>query len=53
MPHRAAPVRRGGSDAPGRLRIRKTIDSLVAQSKDLTEAAKALGITRLTLSTSG
>ncbi|MDL2336608.1 MAG: imelysin family protein [Pseudomonadota bacterium] len=39
----------GGRDAPGRLRIQKTIDSLVAQSKDLTDAATALGITRLTL----
>ena len=39
----------GGRDAPGRVRIQKTIDSLIAQSKDLTEAATALGITRLTL----
>lgn len=39
----------GGRDAPGRLRVQKTIDSLVAQSKDLTSAAAALGITRLTL----
>ena len=39
----------GGKDAPGRLRIQKTIDSLVQQSKDLVDAASALGITRLTL----
>lgn len=39
----------GGRDAPGRLRVQKTIDSLVAQSKSLVEAASALGITRLTL----
>ncbi len=37
----------GGKDAPGRLRVQKTIDSLVQQSKDLTEAAAALGITQL------
>jgi putative iron-regulated protein len=39
----------GGRDAPGRLRVQATIDSLVAQSKGLVEAASALGITRLTL----
>jgi putative iron-regulated protein len=39
----------GGRDAPGRLRVQKTIDSLVQQSKDLVDAAAALGITRLTL----
>jgi putative iron-regulated protein len=39
----------GGRDAPGRLRIQKTIDSLVAQSKGLVESANALGINRLTL----
>jgi putative iron-regulated protein len=39
----------GGKDAPGRLRIQKTIDSLVQQSKDLVDAASALGIKRLTL----
>ena len=39
----------GGRDAPGRQRVQKTIDSLVAQSKGLVEAANALGITRLTL----
>lgn len=37
----------GGKDAPGRLRVQSTIDSLVQQSKDLTQAAAALGITRL------
>lgn len=39
----------GGREAPGRQRIQKTIDSLVQQSKDLVEAAAAVGITRLTL----
>ncbi len=37
----------GGKDAPGRQRVQATIDSLVQQSKDLTLAAAALGITRL------
>ena len=39
----------GGKDAPGRQRIQKTIDSLVQQSKDLVDAASALGIKRLAL----
>ncbi|CAM3871224.1 imelysin family protein [Paracidovorax anthurii] len=39
----------GGSDAPGRQRIQKAIDSLTQQSKDLVEAANAIGITKLTL----
>ena len=39
----------GGKDAPGRQRVRKTIDSLTQQSKDLVAAAQAIGITRLTL----
>jgi putative iron-regulated protein len=39
----------GGKDAPGRQRIQKAIDSLVQQSKDLVDAAAAIGITRLTL----
>lgn len=39
----------GAADAPGRLRVRKTIDSLTQQSKDIVEAAAAIGITRLTL----
>ena len=39
----------GDRDAPGRLRIQKTIDSLVQQSKVLAEVATALGIKRLTL----
>ncbi len=39
----------GAKDAPGRVRIQKTIDSLVAQSKALSDDAAALGITRLTL----
>ena len=37
----------GPKDAPGRLRVQKVIDSLVQQSKDITEAAAALGITKL------
>ncbi len=37
----------GAKDAPGRIRVQKTIDSLVQQSKDLTEAAAALGIHKL------
>ncbi|WP_225784034.1 imelysin family protein [Xenophilus sp. Marseille-Q4582] len=39
----------GGADAPGRQRVQRTIDSLTQQSKDLVEAAGAIGITRLTL----
>jgi putative iron-regulated protein len=39
----------GGKDGAGRQRIQKTIDSLVQQSKDLAEAAAAIGIKRLTL----
>jgi putative iron-regulated protein len=39
----------GGADASGRQRIQKTIASLVQQSKELTDAATAIGITRLTL----
>ena len=39
----------GGKDGQGRQRVQTTIDSLVQQSKDLTDAATALGITRLTL----
>nr|WP_315466030.1 imelysin family protein [uncultured Rhodoferax sp.] len=37
----------GDKSAPGRQRVQKTIDSLVQQSKDITEAAAALGITKL------
>lgn len=37
----------GTQDALGRQRVQKTIDSLVQQSKDLTAAAGALGITKL------
>lgn len=40
---------RGGRDAQGRRRIQATIDSLVAQSKDLVQAAAAVGLTRLSL----
>lgn len=39
----------GGANAPGRLRVQKVVASLTQQSKDLVEAANALGITRLTL----
>jgi putative iron-regulated protein len=39
----------GGRDAPGRKRVQATVDSLTQQSKDLVEAAAALGITKLTL----
>ena len=39
----------GAKDAPGRMRVQSTIDSLVAQSKDLVLAANAVGIKRLTL----
>jgi putative iron-regulated protein len=39
----------GGKEAPGRQRIQTTIDSLVQQSKDLVDAAAAIGITRWTL----
>ena len=39
----------GAKDAAGRLRIQKTIDSLVQQSKDLVASANAVGITKLTL----
>lgn len=38
----------GGSDAPGRRRVQATIDALIVQSKDLPQAAAAIGITRLT-----
>jgi putative iron-regulated protein len=39
----------GGKEAPGRQRIQNSIDSLKQQSKDLVAAAKAIGITRLTM----
>ncbi len=39
----------GAADAPGRQRVRALIDSLVQQSKDIVEAAAAIGITKLTL----
>jgi len=39
----------GAKDAPGRLRVQKTIDSLTAQSKDLVAAAGALGIKKLAI----
>ncbi len=37
----------GDNNALGRQRVQKTIDSLVQQSKDITEAAAAIGITKL------
>lgn len=39
----------GGKDGQGEKRIKATIESLVQQSKDLSAAAQAVGITRLTL----
>lgn len=39
----------GGRDGKGRERVEASIKSLVQQSKDLTDAAGAIGITRLTL----
>ncbi len=39
----------GGKAAPGRQRVEDIIQSLIAQSKLLVDAAAALGITRLTL----
>jgi putative iron-regulated protein len=39
----------GGKDAPGRLKIQATIDSLVEQSKLLVTSASAVGITKLNL----
>ncbi|RZA16823.1 MAG: iron-regulated protein, partial [Lysobacteraceae bacterium] len=39
----------GDREAPGRALVQKTIDSLTQQSKDLVEAANAIGITKLTL----
>lgn len=39
----------GGADGQGRLRVQALIDSVVQQSKDLADAAAALGIRRLTL----
>jgi len=39
----------GGRDAPGRQRVQAVVDSLVRQSRDLVDAAAALGITKLTL----
>jgi putative iron-regulated protein len=39
----------GGADAPGRIRIQKTVASLAAQAKDIVSAAGAVGIKKLTL----
>ncbi|MFO1340746.1 MAG: imelysin family protein [Burkholderiaceae bacterium] len=38
----------GGRDAPGRKRVQAVIDALIQQSKDLPQAAAAIGVTRLT-----
>ncbi len=40
----------GGRDAPGRRRVQAVIDALIQQSKDLPQAAAAIGVTRLTRS---
>jgi len=39
----------GAKDAPGRQRIKATVNSLVQQSEDLVVAVNAVGITKLTL----
>jgi putative iron-regulated protein len=39
----------GGADAPGRKRVQAVADALKVQSRDFVDAARALGITRLTL----
>lgn len=39
----------GGKEAPGPQRVKKTIDSLVEQSKLLTDSAAAIGIAKLNL----
>lgn len=38
----------GGKDAAGRQRVQAVIDALIVQSKDLPQAAAAIGVTRLT-----
>lgn len=38
----------GGNDAAGRKRVQAVIDALIQQSKDLPQAAAAIGVTRLT-----
>ncbi|MEK8029925.1 imelysin family protein [Ideonella sp. DXS29W] len=38
----------GGKDAAGRKRVQAVIDALIVQSKDLPQAAAAVGVTRLT-----
>ena len=38
----------GGKDAAGRKRVQAVIDGLIQQSKDLPQAAAAVGVTRLT-----
>jgi putative iron-regulated protein len=38
----------GGKDAAGRKRVQAVIDALIVQSKDLPQAAAAIGVTRLT-----
>jgi len=39
----------GDDEAPGRKRLRRLVDALVQQSRDLVESAAAIGIARLTL----
>lgn len=39
----------GDASAPGRIRLKRVVDSLVAQSHDLVQAAGVIGITKLTL----
>ena len=39
----------GAGDAPGRKRVQAVADALKVQSRDLVDAARAIGITRLTL----
>jgi putative iron-regulated protein len=39
----------GAKDAPGRLRVQATVDSLVQQSKYIVEAASAIGVKQLPL----
>lgn len=39
----------GGADAPGRKRVQAVADALKVQSRDFVDAARAIGITRLTL----
>ena len=40
----------GGADAPGRKRVQAVADALKVQSRDFVEAARSVGIAKLTLS---